>query len=47
MTLRCPKCGGPVRLVDDNGVTDPVEGDRWEKYACQDCDHTYTKVLRA
>jgi len=47
MTIRCNNCGGPVRIIDDNGVTSPKEGDRWEKYECEDCGHTQTKVLKS
>ena len=43
----CAHCGGPYDVVDDNGVTDPAEGDRWELWQCADCGHEKTKVLRA
>ena len=48
MTLVCEACDSPaIRIVDDNGVTDPADGDRWEQYECDDCGHTFQKVLRA
>jgi len=49
MTLTCAKdgCNGAVALVDDNGVVDPEDGDRWEKYQCAQCGHTFTKTLKA
>ena len=48
MTLTCRACDSPgIRLIDDNGVTDPADGDRVEQYECQDCGHTFTQVLRA
>ena len=37
VTLRCTRCRGAVELVDDNGVTDPDEGDRFEIYRCVSC----------
>ena len=48
MTLTCSHCGGyDVELVDDNGVTDPRDGDRVEHYKCHHCGDRFTKVLRA
>jgi len=49
MTLTCPQhgCNGAVSLINDNGVVDPAEGDRWEEYECAQCGHTFTKVLQA
>lgn len=47
MTLQCKECGTTAaRIIDDNGVTDPADGDRWEKYECEN-GHTFTVVLRA
>lgn len=48
MTLTCrePGCDCAVKIIDDNGVVDPAEGDRWEKYECAN-GHTFAKVLRA
>jgi hypothetical protein len=49
MTLTCrePDCNGAVALINDNGVTDPANGDRWEEYECANCGHTFTKTLKA
>jgi uncharacterized C2H2 Zn-finger protein len=47
MTLRCPECDGAVRVVADNGVTDPANGDRWEQLECQRCGYTFSQVLHA
>jgi len=49
MTLTCEAqgCNGAVKMIDDNGVVDPADGDRWEQYECAQCNHTFTKVLRA
>lgn len=47
MTLTCPACDGAVRLIDDNGVTTPDEGDRWEQYECGACGHVFDLVLKA
>jgi len=49
MTLTCkqPDCDGAVKLINDNGVVDPAEGDRWEEYECGVCKCTFTQVLRA
>ena len=48
MTLTCRACDSPgIRLIDDNGVTDPADGDRWERFECEDCGHTYSQELRA
>jgi len=47
MTLRCPDCDSiDIELVDDNGVTDPANGDRVEWYECA-CGHRFKKVLHA
>lgn len=48
MTITCSRCDArDVRLVDDNGVTDPRDGDRVEFYECAHCGHEFRKVLRA
>lgn len=47
MSLRCSSCDEPLELVDDNGVTDPAEGDRVEFYECSWCGAGRTEVLRA
>jgi len=39
-------CNGAVKIVDDNGVTDPANGDRWEEYECE-YGHTFSIVLEA
>ena len=44
--MPCPDCGGVFNVVDSNGATNP-EHDRWEKWECQNCGYSKTKVLRA
>lgn len=36
-------CDGAVKLIDDNGVTDPSK-DRWEQYECE-YGHTFSVTL--
>lgn len=45
-TLRCPRCDAPVRMIDDNGVSDPAKM-RWEKFECERkfCDKTFSRTL--
>jgi len=45
--MPCNQCGGVYEVVESNGVTDPANGDRWEKWECQNCGHTKTKTLKA
>jgi len=48
MPLTCQHdgCDCAVTIIDDNGVTDPANGDRWERYECPK-GHTFTQVLTA
>ena len=45
VTLRCSRCGCAVEMVDDNGVVDPSDGDRFEEYRCVGCGATGTLTL--
>lgn len=46
--MSCGECGSTDwRVTDDNGVTDPANGDRIEYCECQQCGHEWTNVLRA
>ena len=45
MTMRCPRCDGPVRVFDTNGATYPET--LVEQVRCQDCNHEFTNVLTA
>jgi hypothetical protein len=47
MTLKCDTCGTTaLKLVDDNGVVDPADGDRLEIYECE-FGHTQSLLLKA
>jgi|AntRauTorcE11897_2_1112592.scaffolds.fasta_scaffold01097_3 hypothetical protein len=39
------RCHGRMEVVDDNGVTDPANGARIEKWECQTCGETIQKTL--
>jgi len=45
VTLRCTRCRGAVEMVDDNGVVDPDDGDRFEEYRCVGCGDIGTLTL--
>lgn len=48
MPLSCRRenCNCAVTIVEDNGVVDPADGDRWELYECSN-GHRFSVTLEA